>query len=85
MERQIQEWEKEINQVITEAKKRKEHPKSDFENALEKIHTRKEDTLNRLLELKESREDAWEELKQGFEHSWKELRSTIERTKSKFK
>lgn len=84
MEKQLLQWEKEINELVGLAGKTKDNLKEEYKTSIEKINLRKATALKRLTELRESGEDSWEELKKGFENSWKELRSSIERAKSRF-
>ncbi len=85
MEKQLRQWDKELDTQIGEVNRKKEIVKNEYKGALQKIETRRADVLKKLADLKNSGEDSWEELKIGFETSWKELRSSIERAKSKFR
>lgn len=84
MEKQIQQWDKEINELLAAAGKTRDKLKGEYKTSIDKINRRKSEALKHLTELRESGEDSWEDLKQGFENSWKELRSSIERTKARF-
>lgn len=84
MEKQIQQWDKEINELLAMAGKTRDNLKGEYKTSIDKINRRKAEALKHLTELRESGEDSWEDLKQGFENSWKELRSSIERAKSRF-
>jgi hypothetical protein len=85
MEKQLKEWDKELNKLLMEVSRKKDDIKIEYRGVQQKIEARRADALKHLNDLKDSGEDSWEELKNGFENSWKELRSSIERAKSKFK
>jgi hypothetical protein len=84
MEKQILQWDKEIDELLAAAGKTKAKLKGEYKTYIDKINSRKAAALKHLAELQESGEDSWEDLKKGFENSWKELRSSIERAKSRF-
>ena len=84
MERQIQQWEKEIDELLAATGKTRNKLKGKYKASIDKINKRKAEAEKHLIELRESGEDSWEDLKKGFENSWKELRSSIERAKSRF-
>jgi len=84
MEKQIRQWDKEMDDLLAAAGKTKTKLKGEYKSAIAKIDTRKAAAVKHLEELRESGEDSWEDLKKGFENSWKELRSSIERAKARF-
>lgn len=83
MEKQIRQWDKEMDDLLAEAGKTKTKLKDEYKSAIAKIDARKAAAVKHLEELRESGEDSWEDLKKGFENSWKELRSSIERAKAR--
>jgi len=82
---QLQDWDKEMDDLRLKADQAKTGAKSEFKKQLDELRAKKEVAQNKFDELQRSGDEAWEEVKEGLEKSWNELKVSFRSAFSKFK
>lgn len=82
---QLQEWDKEMDELKLKADHAKSGAKVEFQKQLDELRVKKDAAQNKFNELQKAGDDAWEEVKEGLEKSWTELKTSFRSAVSKFK
>ena len=82
---QLKKWDNEIEKLEMKANQAKTGAKSDYQQHLEKLRSKREEAGNKIKEIREASDEAWQELKIGTEVAFETMKNAMDNAVSKFK
>jgi uncharacterized coiled-coil DUF342 family protein len=77
MKAQLDEWNAEIEALVARARKASAEAQHRYQDDIERLKRRRDETQHRLEELQYAGEAAWDSLQQGFDDAWELLRKAL--------
>lgn len=85
MHSELDQWNNEIDALITQADKAEEHVQTEFRQQIEALHSKRDEAHKQLYELEQASENAWEDMKLGIEMAVGDISEAINSAISRFK
>jgi uncharacterized phage infection (PIP) family protein YhgE len=80
---QLLQLDKELDQLNAKAGQAKAEGKTEWQELMNKLLTKKREALEKFRQLEATGDDAWDDVRAGIEKSWGELKTALSRAWSK--
>jgi len=85
MQAKLDEWNAEIDALITKAGRAKAGLKVEYGEQIEALKTKQAAARLKLGEMQQAGESAWEDLKAGLEQAWSAMGEAVDTARSRFR
>ena len=80
VEQQIEDWKIEIAKLKTRAAKLEAEARTEFNQKIQALESKHQETVLKFKEIKEAGEESWEDIIKGYEKVRREMNDYIEKT-----